>query len=180
MGDAAPWTVEVGPVSTPADRQRTRVYDAENLVHRLLDRSAEFPIVEIAGSRVTLPVERRFGDLSSVQRYVIRVLALPTVRRRWERAGVEVTVRERHGRAAAHYERDGSVIAVPGATRGSRWALRELVVLHELAHHLAEDDEVAHGPAFTARLIDLVELVVGPEASFLLRVTFAENGVRVG
>lgn len=164
----------------PRDSQRTRVYDVENLVHRLLDRSTEFPMIEIAGSRLTLPVERRFASLVTVQQYADRVLALPAVRERWPRAGVGVVVRDRQGRGAAHYERAGAIIAVPGASHGSQWALRELVVLHELAHHLADGPEASHGPAFTARLIELVDIVVGPEAAFLIRVMFAENGVRVG
>lgn len=164
----------------PRDTQQTLVYDAENLVHRLLDRSAQFPVIEIAGSRLTLPVERRFATLESVQHYLERVLALPAVRERWPRAAVAVVARERHDRGAAHYKRAGAMIAVPGATRGSQWALREFVLLHELAHHLADGAEPSHGPAFTARLIDLVETVIGPEAGFLLRVTFGENGVRVG
>ncbi len=162
------------------DDQRSLVYDAEHLVHRLLDRSADFPVIEVAGSRLTLPVERHFGSLAAVQQFCDRVLALPSVVGRWPRAGVRVTVRPRQGPRSAHYERDGAVIAVPGTERGDRWALRELVVLHELAHHLADGDEPAHGPAFTGRLVELADLVMGPEAALLLRVTFGENGVRVG
>ncbi len=165
---------------TRADAQRALVYDAEQLVHRLLDRSADFPVVEIAGSRLTLPVERRFATLTSVQDYLDRVAALPVVHRRWPRAAVAVTVRERRGDGSAHYERTGAVIAVPGTSRGRQWALRELVLLHELAHHLAEGVEPAHGPAFTGRLIELVDIVIGAEAAFLLRVTFSDNGVRIG
>ncbi|WP_111765650.1 TIGR04338 family metallohydrolase [Nakamurella deserti] len=162
------------------DGQRSLVYDAEHLVHRLLDRSADFPVVEVAGSRITLPVERRFASLDAVQHYLDRVRALPTVRQRWPRAAVPATARERQGGGMAHYERADAVIAVPGATHGSQWALRELVVLHELAHHLADEVEPAHGGAFVARLVDLVDVVMGAEAAFLLRVTFLENGVRIG
>lgn len=162
------------------DAQRSLVYDAEHLVHRLLDRSAEFPVIELAGSRITLPVERRFASLHTVQHYLDRVRALPAVAGRWPRAAVPVTARERQGGGRAHYERAGGVIAVPGTTHGNQWALRELVLLHELAHHLADDDEAAHGRAFVARLVDIADLVMGPEAAFLLRITFLESGVRVG
>jgi putative metallohydrolase (TIGR04338 family) len=162
------------------DTQRSRVYDAEHLVHRLLDRSADFPVIDVAGSRLTLPVERRFASLDSVQHYLDRVLALPAVVGRWPRAAVPVTARERQGTGRAHYERIGAVIAVPGASHGSQWALRELVLLHELAHHLADGPEPPHGGAFAERFIDLVGLVVAPEGAFLLRVTFLENGVQIG
>ncbi|MGI8721866.1 MAG: hypothetical protein ACR2JG_06525, partial [Geodermatophilaceae bacterium] len=65
------------------DSQRAKVYDAENLVHRIFDRSAQFPVVEAAGSRLTLPVERHFATLEAVQAYVDAVLAAAAVRARW-------------------------------------------------------------------------------------------------
>jgi putative metallohydrolase (TIGR04338 family) len=71
-------------------------------------------------------------------------------------------------------------MAVPGYRAGSGWALRELVILHELAHHLAEDIEIAHGGAFVDRLLTLVDGIVGPEAALLLRVTMLDVGVVIG
>jgi putative metallohydrolase (TIGR04338 family) len=162
------------------DRQRTRLYAAEDLVARILDRSAEHPIVEVAGSRVTLPVERRFGDTDGVQRYVDALLDLEWVRRRWARASVPIAVRARRGAGRAHYEWAGAVMAVPESETGGSWALRELVVLHEVAHHLGPADEASHGPTFAGRLLDLVDGIIGPEVSLLLRVAFADEGVRVG
>jgi putative metallohydrolase (TIGR04338 family) len=180
------------------------VYAGENQVARLLDRSAEFPVVEVAGSRITLPPERHFGDLAGVQRYVDAVLELDWVVRRWPRAAaMPVTVRERRGAAQAHYEPDTATIAVPVRGADARWALRELVVLHELAHHLARgarseqsstdagpnaggdassaaDSDTGHGPGFTGRMLELVGGVMGEEAAFLLRVAWADQGVRVG
>lgn len=156
------------------------MYEAEHLVQRIFDRAADHPAVEVAGSTVVLPPERKFGDLAGVQRFVDAVLQLPWVSARWPRAGVPVAVRARAGTSRAHYERPGAVIAVP-VERPGRWALRELVVLHELAHHLAPDDsEVDHGPEFTGRLVELVGGTVGPEAALLLRVTYGDVGVRVG
>ena len=71
-------------------------------------------------------------------------------------------------------------MAVPGHRAGSAWALRELVILHELAHHLAPDIEIAHGGSFVDRLLTLVDGVVGPEAALLLRVTMLDVGVKIG
>lgn len=166
-------------MSSP-DTQRSRVYGAEALVRRIFDRSVDFPIVELAGSRLTLPAERRFASLESVQVYVDAVLALNWVRRQWPRAALPIRVRERAGQNQAHYEWAGAVIAVPLHQRGQAWALRELVLLHEIAHHLAADDGPAHGPDFTARLLELVGEIVGAEAAFVLRVTMLDAGVRVG
>lgn len=157
------------------------MYEAEGLVRRLLDRAAEFPTVQVAGSTITLPVERRFGDVDSVQRYVASVLALPTIRDRWpDRVAVPVAVRERRGATQAHYEYAGAVIAVPTAMQdrsGTAWAMREVVVLHELAHHLLGDHDNTHGPAFRSVLLDLVDIVVGPEVRLLLLVTYADAGL---
>jgi putative metallohydrolase (TIGR04338 family) len=162
------------------DFQRAKVYDAEHLVHRIFDRSAEYPVIEVAGSHLTLPVERRFGAIDAVQRYVDQVLALRWIRSNWDRAALPVYVRERAGAGQAHYQRAGSIMAVPGYRAGSGWALRELVILHVVSHHMAPDVEVAHGGEFVDRMINLVDGVIGPEAAFLLRVTMADVGVAVG
>ncbi|EOM76846.1 TIGR04338 family metallohydrolase [Rhodococcus rhodnii] len=166
------------------DRQRSLVYDAEELVRTMFDRADQrgMRTVEMLGSTLTLPIERRFGSIDSVQAYADAVLGLRWIRARWPRASDPVRVRARKGAAAAHYERDGGVIAVPGYSGGTAWAMRELVVLHELAHHLdpAPDAGEAHGPGFTAIVLELVAEIIGHEAGFVLRAMYAENGVRVG
>ena len=83
----------------------------------------------------------------------------------------------RRGIAAAHYERsdDGATIAVPD--RLTTWALRELVVLHEIAHHLCAA-EPPHGPEFVWTFCDLAEAVMGPEVAHVFRVVYSKEGVR--
>ena len=58
------------------------------------------------------------------------------------------------------------------------WALRELVVLHEIAHHLVDSDP-PHGPEFVATFCELAAAVMGPEAAHVLRVVYAREGVRL-
>lgn len=169
-----------GDVASLRDYQRSRVYEAEHLIHRIVDRSVDYPVVEVAGSRLTLPVERRFASIADVQRYVDKVLALDWVRGEWQRAAVPVIVAERVGTKKAEYKRFASVMEVPVRGPRSTWALRELVILHELAHHLAEGIEIAHGPSFVDRLIALFGGIIGPEVAFLARVTMLDVGVRVG
>ena len=163
---------------TPRDTQRAKVYAAEEFVRTLFDRAAEHgnQVVEFFGTQLTLPPEGRFASAPSVRRYVDDVLAHPTVRARWPAAEV-LKVRTRRGATAAHYERsdDGATIAVPD--RRSTWALRELVVLHEIAHHLC-DAEPPHGPEFVATFCELAEAVMGPEVAHVLRVVYAKGGVR--
>ncbi len=125
------------------------------------------------GVPLTLPPEARFASVDSIQAYADRVVGPGVVR-----------VRARAGAAGAHYESGpaGPVVAVP-AGRDGAWALRELVVLHELAHHLVAEagaDGAAHGPSFTAALVDLASRVMGPEAGLALRIVYLESGVAVG
>ncbi|WP_310399437.1 TIGR04338 family metallohydrolase [Nocardia kruczakiae] len=169
---------------TQRDSQRRRVYDAEGLVRRMFDRADEFGArtVDLHGSQLTLPIERKFASVESVQSYVDRVLALNWIRAQWVRAGTTLAVRARAGTAAAHYETGRAVLAVPLHTGGTAWALRELVILHELAHHLEPPgaDLAPHGPEFCTRYLELVDGVVGPEAALLLRATLHDCGARVG
>ena len=160
------------------DTQRSRVYAAEEFVRTLFDRAGEHgtSTVEFFGTNLTLPPEARFSSVESVQRYVDDVLGLGSVRVRWPDA-TPLTTRARRGLTAAHYERDdrGAAIAVP--ERRSSWALRELVVLHEVAHHLCETDP-PHGPQFVATFCELAGVVMGPEVAHVLRVVYAKEGVR--
>jgi len=159
------------------DVQRSAVYAAEQFVRTLFDRASERGnrVVDFFGTQLTLPPEARFGSLDAVRSYVSDVLGLPAVVGRWPSAG-PLAVRARRGATAAHYEvgSGGAVIAVPD--QQSTWALRELVVLHEIAHHLA-DATPPHGPVFTATFCALCEAVMGPEVGHVLRVVYAKEGV---
>jgi putative metallohydrolase (TIGR04338 family) len=153
------------------------VYDAEQLVRRIFDRADEHGVrtIELLGSRLTLPIERKFASVESVQSYVDKVLSL-----NWIAPQAPMTVRARAGRRAAHYERDSATLAIPLHAGGTAWALRELVVLHEVAHHMEPSDDVAaHGPEFCGRYLELVDGIIGSEAAFLLRTTMIDCGVRV-
>jgi putative metallohydrolase (TIGR04338 family) len=161
------------------DSQRSRVYAAEEFVRTLFDRAAEHGSgsVEFFGTQLTLPPEARFGSLDAVQRYIDAVLALPALRKLW-RDVEPLRVRARRASTAAHYEnRDGAgVIAVPDHVDAD-WALRELVVLHEIAHHLCHE-QPPHGSQYVTTLCTLAELVMGPEVGHVLRVVYAKEGVR--
>ena len=159
------------------DTQRSRVYAAEQFVRTLFDHAAQHNsrTVQFFGTSITLPPEARFASVESVQRYVDDVLALPAIAGIGHTPG-PVTVRARRSATAAHYEK-GGVIAVPDRLTAD-WAMRELVVLHELAHHLCDPDAPAHGPAFVATFCALASAVMGPEAGHVLRVVYAKEGVR--
>jgi putative metallohydrolase (TIGR04338 family) len=160
------------------DSQRSKVYAAEAQVARVIDARLEFPTVRLFGSEVVVPDDLKFGDVASVQRYVDSVLGLNWVQARWPAAAARpVSVRARRGAGKAHYELATATIALPPFERGGRWGLRELVVLHELAHHLDDGARPPHGPQFPAAVLMLVSELIGAEAEFLLRTTYLENGV---
>jgi putative metallohydrolase (TIGR04338 family) len=162
----------------PRDGQRARVYAAEQFVRTLFDRVYEHGngTVEFFGANITLPPEARFASVDSVQRYVDDVLGHPSVRKRWP-AAEPLTVRGRRGVTAAHYEYDGNLATIAVPDRRTTWALRELVVLHEIAHHVCRA-EPAHGPEFVATFCELTDAVMGPEVGHVLRVVYAKEGVR--
>lgn len=162
---------------TSRDTQRSRVYAAEGFVRTLFDRAAQHSsrTVDFFGESITLPPEARFASVDSVARYIGDVLALPAVTAIRPAAG-PLSVRVRRGTTAAHYENDGqsAVIAVPDGL-GANWAMRELVVLHEVAHHLCGPGGQPHGPEFTAMFCALASAVMGPEVGYVLRVVYAKE-----
>lgn len=172
--------VPVTPTRT-RDAQRSRVYRAEDAWAARLDAARHgAALATVGGSAVLLPAERRFGTLEAVSEYSRRVLALPDV---VALAGLldPPTLRLRRGARSAHWELPG-VIALPVPRHGEPWALRETVVLHELAHHVGELSGVSagHRPPFPALVLLLARVVLGEEAALALRVQYGHEGVEVG
>jgi putative metallohydrolase (TIGR04338 family) len=155
------------------DVQRQRAYNGEFAMRDMLDvaRKHECSTVEIAGTVLNAPQERVFGDLESIQRYVNKVLALNWVRATWDAAHQPISIRRRKGTTKAHY-RLGE-IAIPDQVG---WAMREIVVLHEVAHHLARG--AGHGPRFVGTFVALVTEILGEEAGFMLRVCMLDCGAQ--
>jgi len=131
----------------------------------------------VAGSTVTLPEEVRFGTLRAAQDYADYHLALAAGA---DFDGTEVRLRARRGQLAAHWREPGE-IALPVPTHGEPWALRESVLLHELAHHVAfhTQGRSDHGPSYVTTMLALVEQAMGPEAAFALRVDYGEHSCRL-
>lgn len=156
------------------DSQRQRLYDAENTLRRFYDTALAIdnPVITVGGITLTLPPEARFASIESIQSYVDRVRALPSLAHH-PRAAIPVFVRARQGDSKAHYENSRAVIAIPD-NLGS-WAMRELIVLHELAHHFAWGDQ--HGSRFAAAFLDILGAVLGPEVELALRVLFDQHEV---
>ena len=168
-----------GPASR--DWQRSRVYRAEDAWAARLDAARLGAVLaSVGGSALVLPAERRFGTLDAVADYCSRVLGLPEVA---EVAGSlePPALRLRRGARSAHWEAPG-VVALPVPRLGEPWALRETVVLHELAHHVGELGGLCQGhrPPYPAVLLLLVRAVLGEEAALALRVHYGQERVEVG
>ena len=146
------------------DAERGRTYDAEFQVREVFSRPGT--MIEIAGTTFLTPEERKFGRVEDIQRYVDAVLAHVDHDR-------PVKVRVRKGIHQAHYEPLNETIAIPEAV----WAMREIVVLHEIAHHLTKHSAPSHGPAFRTALCDLLERALAPEARFLMQMAFWDHGL---
>lgn len=145
------------------DTERARVYSADHRLQTLLDNQHRTPTVRIAGSTLTVPSERKFADLPSIQRYVSQHLPL-----------LGIKVRARKGTTRAHYEPNTNTIAIPVSATG-RWAMRETVVLHECAHAVNRYHWPAHGQAFQHAFAILLSDVMSPEVGLIYRISLSDN-----
>lgn len=148
------------------DHHRQAVYRAEDQWSAVLDRGGH---VDFFGSAITAPVQIRFGQLGDVTAYVLRTCT--------ERGIEPPIVRHRKGGTRAHYEE--GVIAIPSH---EPWAMRESVVLHEIAHHICVTGYASamHDSSFTSVMLSLVLERLGPEAELLLRTGYSATGAPVG
>ncbi|WP_369689789.1 MULTISPECIES: hypothetical protein [Nocardia] len=62
----------------PRDRQRRKVYDAEHRLRAMFDLADHTAgrTVELFGSQISVPIERRMGTVESVSAYLDAVLTL--------------------------------------------------------------------------------------------------------
>ncbi len=151
------------------DARRSAVYAAESVVVDMVDRSAD---VAFHGTMLTPEPDRKFGQVADIERYLQWVRGHP-----WGASDVPLpAVRTRRGDAKATWQAPGT-IAVPDAA----WARRELVVLHEYAHHIVWHRSGAvdtnHGPQFCRMFAELVRAAVGPATGLLLTDAFYRSGL---
>lgn len=148
------------------DPMRESVYQAERQVFHVLERPGA---VDFFGSKLTIAPEVWFKSIDEIQDYVNT--AIEAIATDW--VGLSpILVRQRKGQTKAHYEYENQTIAIPTETN---WAMREMVVLHEIAHHLTWFDEPnseAHGLEYVANYLYLVSHFMGEEVALLLTAAF--------
>ena len=163
---------KIGAVLSP-DPLREAVYQAERQVFSTLERPG---MVDFFGSQLTIAPEVWFRTIDEIQTYVNN--AISSIASDWP--GLEpLAVRKRKGQTKAHYEFDQKTIAIPTE---SSWAMREMVVLHEIAHHLTwfENSSVeAHGLEYIANYLFLVSQFMGEEVALLLNAALDGKDILV-
>lgn len=158
------------------DSDVEHVYAAEFTVREAFDAADKTGDRELMlhTTPLQLPRELRFADAYAAADYVRRVTDAELLPR------VDVFVK--HGIATAHYF--VGAIHLPFKLGDGAWAYRELVLLHELAHHAVSTEygtgmRQGHGPEFRHAMHKLVRRWMGPEAAILLRAAYANEGVQL-
>ncbi|SDB79956.1 putative metallohydrolase, TIGR04338 family [Raineyella antarctica] len=154
------------PTTDEADRQAlwqaetAALYAAEGRVVRWIEDGG----VRLDGVTWLPEPDPLFRDVREVERFCEQAC---------DRLGVpRVTVRARRGPKKAEYTGALMEIAIPPAQVGGAWALRGLVVVHELAHHLVEvggaREGGPHGATFRTRMMHALDVLGQPVNAQLL------------
>lgn len=160
------------------DSTRSKVYAAELQVRAAVEKAQTAGGVDFFGSMLPPPRERGFRSLTEIEIYLKAALLDPEVVARF---GALPVPRLRLGNSedTSSYRAENREILMPQ----SGWAWRELVVLHELAHHVAAmkyPRAAGHGPEFAAIYCQLVGHQMGHATELLLRAALDGQRVKVG
>lgn len=151
---------------------KQRVYNAEFALRDIFSNCTVSRTAVVHGTTVTLPDERRFGALETVQAYADAVIDM--VGHHYGVKPVKVIEGRKSLRRKAYWDWDRIVLPKRDVTS---WAWREIVVLHELAHHMTPG--AGHNTEFCAAFVHLLKEIMGPEAGWLMTVLLADNGIEI-
>lgn len=161
-----------------ADPDARAVYAAEAAVEQWLDLlTPDSPDVTVHGKTFSPLPDPKFSDPGAFGVYLDKVLAhLADSEHTFEgRELLPVQVRARRGATKAVYEFEAATVAVPPAEIGGRWALRGLVALHELAHHL--HGQPGHDEAWRTTYLRLLEAIGRGDHAELLHLAYRDEGL---
>lgn len=147
------------------DPDKTALYEAEDRVIGWIDRGEPVRRDDVTWLTEKDPLFLSIDEVDQFCAAATHRLGVPPVR-----------VRARKGVKAAHYE-PGGVIAVPPVEIGGGWAMRGMVVMHELAHHLTHlaGDGGGHGPAFRVHLYRVLHDLGYPTNARLVEFAFQDT-----
>lgn len=148
------------------DAQRQKLYDAELSWRRTLDAHRPGSHAEHAPGGVH---EIKFATLEEAQDYADFVCK----RERLSRVRIEPRKDGAKFTSIFHATSKSAFIRMP------TWGMRETVLLHELAHHAADDHMLpSHGVHFANRFAEMVGRHMSQDAEDQLRASYDVHGVR--
>jgi len=157
---------------------KEKIYQVEFALRDILDVANEGDrTYRIAGMELTMPVEYKFGELDHIQKYANAVIRDYNGRHGTRHKKVRVVEGRKSLHRKAYYTHSMARITLPQRDRGS-WAWRQVVVLHEIAHHLASCH--GHGVEFARVMLDLLENYVGPQAGLVYMILLDKEGITIG
>ena len=122
----------------------------------------------------------KFQTVGEMQVYVDKVMSSAWFKRRWPyvaRGGI--TVLDGRGRRSACAQ---DLWGVGMAIKMPTWSRSEPVILHEIAHHCADEihgsNAPGHGWGFTSTFLELITHEMGPDVGDELKQSFKEHNVR--
>ena len=173
--------------------QAQRVYVVENSLWEALDQASDTGIRDYHrfGTTYTLPNERKFGSLESVHIYLERLTGLKSFYAEFGSIvapAVKPTTRDSNGAyRQTSADADGMAINLAPHGGGVSTHLREMRVLHEMAH--AVDIQIArrngtktdgHSKGFLDIFLKLIRIAMDDEMFVsLFRYMLMENGAKL-
>lgn len=165
---------------TARDNQRSKVYKAERIIEEpggtMTIGECQALVDKVLASSY---VARKFPDrIGRLRQYGITVVAGKGGGRAW--SSPANPYRNDYSRAI-DWERDRIADGLPRSTYVitlGTWARQPVVVLHEIAHHLAGCHH-SHDHVFANTMLTLVSYFVGADAGATLKASFKEHRVRI-
>lgn len=157
---------------------KEKIYQVEFALRDILDVCSEGDgTYTIQGMKLTMPIEYKFGSLDTIKTYANAVVDDYNRRHGTDHGYAEVVEGSKSLHRRAYYRHGMARITIPQRDRGS-WAWRQVVILHEIAHHLAFIP--GHGVEFAEIMEDLLRECVGPEAGLVYRILLDQEGIQLG
>ena len=135
--------------------------------------------VEFMGVELHLAQERWFSSTEDIEKYLGGCY-----RSKWYKRvcpvslrPVVITVKTHAAHFQANYDYDATMRFPPFPRIGVNEMHRELVVLHELAHHVTPLKYPGHGAEFAGNFLYMVQQKLGPEYGALLTSAYAAHKV---
>jgi len=149
-----------------------------------LDRASDDDnwTIDLFGSTFPLPQERKFGSIESIELFLKRVAMLSSIQDEYPGVkGPKVDPSKKSANGAypswSQYNPGSETIFIPPHGGGISNQMRELVALHEMAHHVTKVG--SHSPKFLKGYHLLIGEVMDPTFAALHKMCVLDAGGKV-